>query len=133
MTAAINVFDEMARRIEPSVSERGARFNRRQPKSCVYSALRWDYTQITSMSVKPPLTNELRDAMQRQLDDLAARPEDGCPVTLDEVRSVWDYRPGDGRSFNGYGLAPDIVLATHAAQSGPAIIRLAERWAARPR
>ena len=37
---------------------------------------------------------------------------------------------GDGRSFDGYGLGADIVLAGEEAHRGAAILKLAEAWAA---
>ena len=44
--------------------------NRRQPKSCVYDALRWGYTQVTSQALKPPLSAPLLGSLQSSLDGL---------------------------------------------------------------
>lgn len=182
-------------------------WNRRLPQSCVYDALRWGYTQITSKSLQPPISDALRRTLQRQLDHLFEPTPEGCPVEVEEQHSDWDYRRhdssgkpaagrprlmlladrgcgsdceysvyvlaalpgsvvvgestygvgqfiqpgffilphthlrfrialgtsdtyGDGRSFDGYGLGPDIVLGSEDRNKPEAILKLARTLAA---
>ena len=199
---------EMGRWVDTNRLRPVLNFNRRQPKSCLYDALRWGYAQISSMGLKPPLSDSLRSQLQRELDNLYRGSANGCPVTLEQQRSQWNYsqhvwsaatsrvRPrlmgltdrgcgsdceimvymlaavpgsvvvgestygvgqfiqpgyfilphtrvhfriatgmsdlyGDGRSFDGYGLGPDIVLAGDEAHKPEVILRLAAALAPR--
>ena len=61
-------------------------------QSCVYTALRWGYEQFTMMGMNPPLSDELRNILQKQLDGLYAPPAEGCPVTAQETQAAWGYR-----------------------------------------
>jgi Peptidase family S41 len=201
-----SMVEAMGRWIDVAALRPAIRFNRRQPKSCVYDALRWGYTQNTSQSLKPPLSDALRRSLQQQLDGLFEPVAEGCPVHIEEQHSDWDYRRhdssakpaagrprimvladsgcgsdceymayvlaavpgsvivgentygigqfiqpgyfilphtllkfrialgmsdtyGDGRSFDGYGLAPDIVLASDDANKPEAILKLARALA----
>jgi hypothetical protein len=74
-----------------------------EKNSCLVEALGWGYTQITMRSMKPPISEELRTDVQRQLDGLFAAPEEGCPVTVQQSEGSWRYpdrrfRPGKGRT-----------------------------------
>ena len=177
-------------------------FSRTQPKSCLYDALRWGYTQMTSLGLQPPLSDGLRNMLQGQLNGLFQPGAEGCPMVVERTRSKWNYtqhrfpaaapvgRPwlmlltdggcasdcefmiyvlaaaagsvvvgestygvgqfvqpgyfvlphtrlhfrialgrsdfyGDDRSFDGYGLGPDIVLAGEDAYAPETILRLA--------
>lgn len=196
----------LARWLDPMALRPAIRFNRRQPKSCLYDALSWGYTQVTSQDLKSPLSDPLRRLLQKQLDELYAPSPEGCPARIEEEHTAWNYRRhrfpaapqgskprllvlvdngcgsdceyvayvlaaspgsviagentfgvgqfiqpgyfvlphsrlpfriamgmsddyGDGRSFDGYGLDVDIVLAGEEAQSAAAILRLAEALA----
>jgi hypothetical protein len=203
-----NLLKYMGRWIDVKALQPAMRFTRRQPKSCVYDALRWGYTQNSSKSLKPPLSNALRGSLQTGLDELFRPAEEGCPVRMEEDRSEWDYRRhnasapppaekprlmmlvdngcgsdceftasvlaavpgsvlvgestfgvaqfiqpgyfilprkrlkfriatgvsdiyGDGRSFDGYGLGPDIVLEGEEAHRPETVLKLANALAAR--
>ena len=81
----------LARWLDPVALRPAIKFNRRQPKSCLYDALRWGYTQITSQGLQPPISDQLRGIMQRQLDGLFSLSPEGCPARIEEERSTWDY------------------------------------------
>ena len=68
------------------------KFERRQPKSCLYEALRWGYTQVTTQALKPPISASLRANLQHSLDGLFDRSPEGCPVKIEEEHSTWNYR-----------------------------------------
>lgn len=82
----------LARWLDPVALRPAIRFNRRQPKSCLYDALSWGYTQVTSQKLQPPISDQLRRNMQKQLDDLFAPSPEGCPVRIEEEHSTWNYR-----------------------------------------
>lgn len=200
-------FGQMTKWVDFKPLQGVLRFSRVQPKSCVYDALRWGYTQITSQELRPPLSAGLTKTLQAQLDSLFQPVPDGCPVEIERQRSEWDYRQhrvveaatgkprlllltdsgcgsdcegmvylfsaipgtvvvgestygvgqfiqpgyfilphtrvrfriatgmsdmyGDGRSFDGYGLGPDIVLAGEGMHLPATILRIAEQLAAR--
>jgi hypothetical protein len=172
-------------------------------ESCLYPALRWGYTQVSSGSLKPPISTSRRRTIQNSLNALFHDDTPGCPAKFTERPAVWSYvqhrypaKPegktrllalvddycgsdcegavltiaavpgsviagvntfgvaqyiqpgyfvlpntrlpfrvalgaadhyGDGRSFDGYGLDVDIVLASQQDQSPESILRLAER------
>ena len=178
-------------------------FKTRIGDSCLYHALRWGYSQVTSASLKPPISDVRRNGLQSSLDDLLKDDAPGCPAKFVEHSSGWTYRQhqypsdpagktrllalvndqcgsdceyaamliaatpgsviagvntygvgqfiqpgyfvlpntrlafrvalgtsdmyGDGRSFDGYGLDVDIVLATQQEQSPESIVALADR------
>ncbi|SPE41619.1 putative Peptidase S41 [Candidatus Sulfopaludibacter sp. SbA3] len=60
--------------------------------SCLYTALRWGYEQVGIKSLQPPISDALRDSLQRQLDGLFAPAADGCPVSVQETHAAWGYR-----------------------------------------
>jgi hypothetical protein len=203
-----NVLYEMSRWADLAAIRRVLPGKRRHANSCVYDALRWGYTQVSSMSLQPPLSNTLRRSLQFALDGLFRPAAEGCPVTIEETRSNWDYRQhtssgpppagkprlmvlvdsgcasdceymtyglaaesgavvvgestagvgqfvqpgyfilprsrikfrialgmsdhyGDGRSFDGYGLKVDMLLAGEEAHRPETILRLAEGLAGR--
>src|SRR5205085_2151055 len=47
--------------------------------SCLYPALRWGYNQISSMRLKPPISDGTRGVLQRSLNDLLKDDTPGCP------------------------------------------------------
>jgi hypothetical protein len=67
------------------------KFERHQPKSCLYDALRWGYTQVTTQNLKPPISEALRRSLQAQLDGLFAPSPEGCPARMEDERSPWNY------------------------------------------
>jgi hypothetical protein len=195
-------FEALDRWVDLSAIQSVVNYSRTQPKSCLYDALRWGYTQTSSSGLKPPLSEGLRNMLQRQLNDLFQPGAEGCPMVVEREHSKWNYsqhrfpavapvgRPrlmlltdagcgsdcelmvyvlaavggsvvvgestygvgqfvqpgyfvlphtrlhfrvalgrsdfyGDDRSFDGYGLGPDIVLAGDDAHAPEAILRLA--------
>lgn len=84
--------EALGRWLDGSSVRRAARFNRRQPKSCVYEALRWGYSQVTIQGLKPPLSDQLRGNLQHAMGALFAHSPAGCPVKIEEDKSAWDYR-----------------------------------------
>jgi C-terminal processing protease CtpA/Prc len=176
---------------------------RRQGASCLYPALRWGYSQISSLNLKPPISEELRRSLQGGLNDLIRDDDPACPAKFTETPARFNHTQhkypstpegktrllvltdnycasdceaavsalaaipgsvlagvntagvaqfiqpgyfvlprtrlpfrialgnhdpyGDHRSFDGYGLDVDIVLASKQEQSPEAILRLAER------
>jgi len=201
-----NVMAQMRQWVDVAALRQAMRGNRRMPQSCVYDALRWGYTQITSQALTPALSTGLRNNLQGQLNGLFQPGPVGCPRTVSEVGSDWNYRRhdatarppaghprlmlltdrgcgsdceymvyvlaavpgsvvvgestfgvgqfvqpgyfilphtllkfrialgmsdnyGDGRSFDGYGLGPDILLASEEANRPETILKLAQRLA----
>jgi hypothetical protein len=121
--------------LDPSSIKAAMPPNRRQPKSCVYDALRWGYTQVTSQGLKPPLSAALLRSLQGALDGLFQPAPDGCPVTLEEVKAKWDYRqhrfpsqPPAGKPQlmllvdNGCGSDCEFMTYALAAEPGSVIV-----------
>lgn len=74
-----------------------------EKSSCLVEALGWGYTQLTMEGMTPPISEELRTDVQRQLDGLFAAPEEGCPVTVQQSEGSWRYpnrrfQPGKGKT-----------------------------------
>ena len=63
-----------------------------RPQSCLYTALRWGYEQVTLRDMTPPLSDALRGNLQKELDGLFAPTPAGCPVSVRETRPAWAYR-----------------------------------------
>jgi len=86
-------FEELSRWIDlPTLAPVASGLGRRLPRSCVYNALRWGYSQVSMQNVKPPLSDSLRTELQHQLDALFESPAEGCPVTVENTPVAWDYR-----------------------------------------
>ena len=64
---------------------------RREGASCLYPSLRWGYTQISSMTLKPPISDGLRSGLQHGLNALMASDEPGCPAKFTEIAPRWTY------------------------------------------
>lgn len=180
---------------------------RHQGASCLYHALRWGYTTISTASIKPPASTNFTLRLQSLVDDLFRQSAPACPSAFADSSSGWDYRQhamrapglvdghlrllvlvnngcgsdceaevlmlsslpqtvvvgsntfgvaqfiqpgysvlphtrlpfrialgtsdayGDGRSFDGFGVDVDIVLATPADESRESILALAHHFA----
>ena len=87
-----NVVAQLSRWVDPEAIRDVMRFGQDEPKSCLYDALRWGYMQYTMLPLKPPVSAELRQTIQRGLDALYAPSPAGCPVTVEKVRSEWNYK-----------------------------------------
>ncbi|MDR3700158.1 MAG: S41 family peptidase [Candidatus Sulfopaludibacter sp.] len=85
--------DELARWIDlPSAQRVMQGLGGYRPQSCLYTALRWGYEQVTLRGLNPRLSDSLRDSLQKELDGLFAPPVAGCPVSVRETKTVWAYR-----------------------------------------
>jgi hypothetical protein len=89
------------------------KFSKIQPNSCVYDALRFAYTQVTSQNLKPPLTPELQKSLQAQLDSLFTPSPPGCPVRIDEIRSDWGYTKHDPQATPPSGHPRLLIIVDH--------------------
>jgi hypothetical protein len=87
-----NVLYEMRRWIDSAAVQRVLPGKRVTAKSCLYDALRWGYTQMSSRALTPPLTDALRRSLQFSLDAVFQSTPEGCPATAEEVKSQWDFR-----------------------------------------
>ncbi len=172
-------------------------------QSCLYPALRWGYTQISSSSLKPPVSDSMRRNLQASLNALFHDDSPGCPSRFVVKPAKWNFTDhrypsqpagktrflvltdnfcgsdcegavltlaavpgtviagvntfgvaqfiqpgyfvlpnsrlpfrialgtadhyGDARSFDGYGIDVDIVLASKEDQSPESILQLAGR------
>ncbi len=65
---------------------------RTMPQSCLYKALRWGYEQNSAQGLQPPVSDALRNNLQKELDGLFAPEPDGCPVSIQEAKAAWGYR-----------------------------------------
>ena len=177
--------------------------HRHEGASCLYHALRWGYTTISTLGIRPPASPSFTQRLQTISDDVFGQSAADCPSEFKDSKSGWDYRQrvmqppgvangrlrlmllvnngcgsdceaelimlsslaetvvvgsntfgvaqfiqpgysvlphtrlpfrialgtsdvyGDGRSFDGYGLDVDIVLATRADESRESILALA--------
>jgi len=59
--------------------------------SCLYHALRWGYMQISSASLKPPISGGMRTRLQASLNDLLKNDAPGCPSKFTEESGNWSY------------------------------------------
>ncbi len=66
--------------------------HRHQGASCLYNALRWGYTLVTSRQLKAPLDPELLADLQSSVDALAAPAPADCPRAFKDTNSNWGYR-----------------------------------------
>jgi hypothetical protein len=64
---------------------------RRHGFSCLYPALRWGYTQYSSMGLKPPISDARRKSLQSGLDTLFKDDTPGCPARFEETAGRWTY------------------------------------------
>jgi hypothetical protein len=70
---------------------RPAEGQRRLGESCLYPALRWGYTQISSASLKPPISGQRSKNLQGGLDALFHDDAAGCPAKYSERAAKWNY------------------------------------------
>ncbi|MGO8970169.1 MAG: S41 family peptidase [Myxococcaceae bacterium] len=59
--------------------------------SCLYPALRWGYTAITSRHLLPPLPPGIVEGLQEALDPLFLPFEPGCPRRTEDEKGEWNY------------------------------------------
>lgn len=76
----------------PTVRRVMSGMGRRMPQSCLYTALRAGYTQVTMRSLEPPLSDALRGDLQSGLDGLFKPAPEGCPASVKQEPAAWGYR-----------------------------------------
>ena len=59
--------------------------------SCLYPALRWGYTALTSGHLNPPLPKGMVGGLQEMLDALYGPSQPGCPRRTEEAKGTWNY------------------------------------------
>jgi C-terminal processing protease CtpA/Prc len=59
--------------------------------SCLYPALRWGYTQISSSGLKPPVSKGRTASLQNSLDALFHEDAAGCPAKFNDSPSKWSF------------------------------------------
>jgi C-terminal processing protease CtpA/Prc len=75
--------------LDPKALSMAVRGNRFLTQSCLYSALRWGYTEFTMLDMKPPISEALRKSIQKQADDLLTPDPAGCPTSTEGSRAEW--------------------------------------------
>jgi hypothetical protein len=83
--------DELSRWIDAETIRKVVPFTRHLAQSCVSRALRWGYTQTTMLSMRPPVSDALRQELQAEVNALAEPSPPGCPGNFIEERSEWNY------------------------------------------
>src|SRR5262249_14007332 len=58
---------------------------------CLYPSLRWGYTQMSSMSLKPPVSAARSRSLQSGLNSLLKEDAPGCPAKFNETSVDWLY------------------------------------------
>jgi Peptidase family S41 len=64
---------------------------RRNGASCLYPALRWGYAQVSSQSLKPPISAAMRSSLQHSLDSVMQKDDPACPAKFIETPAHWVY------------------------------------------
>jgi C-terminal processing protease CtpA/Prc len=88
--------------------ERIQSFGRRKGASCLYPALRWGYTSISSWSLAPPISDEMRKGLSWSLGQLFQKDDPACPAKFEVERAKRHY--GDARSPKPRALEPRVVV-----------------------
>jgi hypothetical protein len=65
--------------------------NARIAASCLYHALRWGYVQVSSMNLKPPISDSMRGRLQSSINDLLKSDPPGCTPKFNERPGNWNY------------------------------------------
>ncbi|MBK8256000.1 MAG: hypothetical protein IPK82_25450 [Polyangiaceae bacterium] len=89
--------------------ERAMTFTRRVADSCLYPALRWGYTAISSGGLTPPLSNSLKRDLQTAYDALFKTDDPACPAKFVEVRGKQNFRAAPPKNAPPKGK-PRLVL-----------------------
>ncbi len=109
--------EALSRWVDLADLQSAARIAQRRRLSCLYTSLRWGYTQVTMAAVRPPVSEELRSNLQHALDMLFEPSPDGCPDTIDEVKSEWNYELRNFRAAPPPGQPRLLVLVDNACGS----------------
>jgi hypothetical protein len=70
---------------------RAADGKRRLGASCLYPALRWGYAQVSSLGLKPPISDRMRRSLQWSFDALFHDDTPECPAKYSETPAKWNY------------------------------------------
>jgi hypothetical protein len=65
-------------------------FKRRTGASCLYPPLRWGYSQVSSLGLKPPISEELSRGLQNGLNAMLHN-DPACPARFVESKATWSY------------------------------------------
>jgi C-terminal processing protease CtpA/Prc len=85
-------------------------FTKRTSASCLYHALRWGYTTISSQGLTPPLTEGMKKELQWGIDDLWKKDDPACPAKQEETRGKRSYRDKAHASAPEKGKPRIVVL-----------------------
>jgi hypothetical protein len=83
--------EELSRWLDAETLRKALPFTRHLAQSCVSNTLRWGYTQTTMLSMRPPISDALRQNLQKQIDGLSESAPAGCAGKFVEERSEWNY------------------------------------------
>jgi Peptidase family S41 len=84
--------EEMSRWLDAGIVKTAQNPTRRLGQSCLYAALRWGYTEVSTAGIQPPISELLRQRLQQEVDGLMQPSPEGCPVVFEEHKSEWNYR-----------------------------------------
>ena len=90
---------------------------RRIPQSCLYTALRAGYTQVTIRSLQPPISDGLRADLQPLLDGVFSPAPEGCPVSVRQEPAAWGYRQHTVTSAHPEGKPRILALVDNECGS----------------
>jgi C-terminal processing protease CtpA/Prc len=99
-------------RLQPALG-----FSRVLTASCLYPAFRWGYTQITTLGIKPPISETLRSQLQEKIDDLLKPSPPGCPRVVEKTQSKWSYRDHRFNRKTPRNMMRLVVLADNLCAS----------------
>jgi hypothetical protein len=83
--------EEMSRWLDAGTVKTAQNPNRRLAQSCLYSALKWGYTEVSIAGTQPPISELLRGRLQQEVDGLMQPSPEGCPAAFEERKSEWNY------------------------------------------
>jgi hypothetical protein len=92
-------------------------FPQRIGASCLYTALRWGYTVKSSRKLTPPISEEMRQELQSELDGLFAPSEPECPAKYIEKPSAWNYTKHKAGAARRKGKPLVLVLVDNGCGS----------------
>jgi len=114
--------------IQPRAIEQRLHLAQKLRQSCLYTALRWGYQEVSIMRLQPPISDALRNQLQNQVQGLSDPAPADCPATLREEKSEWNYAqhkmPAKARFLvlvdNGCGS--DCEFATYLLAGEPGAV-----------
>lgn len=84
-------------------------FDKSTGASCLYPALRWGYSSISSFGLEPPLTDAMRTRMQSEFDALFTKDDPSCPAKFVVERAKKNFRD-HARSQRPRARKPRLML-----------------------